>query len=84
VHTVQLWWVASGSEGITRYNVCRAVYGTNSCGAYTDIGSTSGSTTTYTDSVVADGTIYCYATTAVDANGESPYSNIVQAIIPEP
>jgi len=84
VHTVQLSWAASGSEGVTSYNVYRAVYGSNSCGAYTDIGSTPGSTTTYTDSVVADGTTYCYATTAVDANGESPYSNIVQAVIPAP
>jgi len=38
----------------------------------------------FTDSVVADGTTYCYATTAVDASGESGYSNIIQAKIPAP
>ncbi len=84
VHTVQLSWAASATEGVTSYNVYRAVYGTNTCGSYTDIGSTPSSTTTYTDSVVADGTTYCYATTAVDSNGESGYSNIVEAMIPLP
>jgi len=33
---------------------------------------------------VTDGTTYCYATTAVDASGESGYSNITQAVIPPP
>jgi len=84
VHTVQLSWVASPTGGVTSYNVYRAVFGTNTCGSYTDIGSTPSSTTTYTDSVVADGTSYCYATTAIDPNGESAYSNIVQATIPPP
>jgi fibronectin type 3 domain-containing protein len=42
--------------------------------------------TLYTDSVVVDGTSYCYATTAVDSsNQESGYSNIVSNIqIPAP
>ena len=84
VHTVQLSWVASPTGGVTSYNVYRAVFGTNTCGSYTDIGFTPSSTTTYTDSVVADGTSYCYATTAIDPNGESAYSNIVQATIPPP
>ncbi len=84
VHTVQLSWVASTSEGITSYNVYRAVYGATSCVSYTNIGSTSGSITTYTDNMVTDGTTYCYATTAVDADGESAYSNIVEATIPPP
>lgn len=82
VHTVQLSWVAGASEGITSYNVYRAIYGPSSCGSYTDIGSTSGSITTYTDAVVTDGATYCYATTAVDSEGESAYSNVVQATIP--
>jgi fibronectin type 3 domain-containing protein len=82
VHTVQLSWGASTSQGVTSYNVYRAVFGTNSCGSYSTIGSTSSSITTYTDNVVTDGTTYCYATTAVDPNGESAYSNIAQATIP--
>ncbi|MGA9256584.1 MAG: hypothetical protein WBV98_08275, partial [Candidatus Sulfotelmatobacter sp.] len=72
------------SSSITSYNVYRAVYGTTSCGSYSNIGSTSSSITTYADSVVTDGTTYCYATTAVDASGESGYSNITQAVIPPP
>jgi len=84
VHTVALSWNASGTPGITSYNVHRAVYGGNSCGLYSTIGSTSGSILTYTDTVVTDGTTYCYATTAVDPQGESGYSNVVQAVIPPP
>ena len=83
VHTVSLSWTASTTTGVTSYNVYRAVFGT-SCGSYTNIGSTPGSTTAYTDSVVADGTTYCYATTAVDPSGESAYSNISKAVIPAP
>ena|ERR1035437_5519011 len=84
VHTVQLSWVASTSQDVTSYNVYRAAFGPTSCDSYTDIGSTSNSITTYTDNVVTDGTTYCYAATAVDPNGESAYSNIVQATIPPP
>jgi hypothetical protein len=83
VHTVQLTWVASPTSGVTSYNVYRAVY-VNSCGAYSNIGSTSSPTTTFTDNNVTDGTNYCYATTAVDPSGESSYSNIAQAQIPAP
>ncbi len=84
VHTVQLSWVASGSEGVTGYNVYRAIFEATSCGSYTNIGSTTNSITAFTDYVVTDGTTYCYATTAVDPDGESAYSNIVQATIPPP
>jgi hypothetical protein len=83
VHTVQLTWVASGTEGITSYNVYRAIFATT-CGTYSNIGSTSPSVTAFTDSNVTDGTTYCYATTAVDPSGESGYSNIAQAQIPAP
>jgi fibronectin type 3 domain-containing protein len=79
-----LSWTASTSSGVTSYNVYRAVYGTSSCGSYSNIGSTANSITTYTDSVVTDGTTYCYATTAVDPSGESGYSNITQTTIPPP
>ena len=84
VHTVDLSWTASPTEGVTSYNVYRAVFETGSCGSYSTVGSTSNAVTTYTDNVVTDGTTYCYATTAVDPSGESPYSNIVQAKIPAP
>jgi len=83
VHTVALSWAASTTTGVTSYNVYRAVFGT-SCGSYSNIGSTPSSTMAYTDSVVADGTTYCYATTAIDPSGESGYSNISKAVIPAP
>jgi hypothetical protein len=84
VHTVNLSWTASTTEDVTSYNVYRAIFATNSCGAYSYIGSMASSSTSFTDSVVTDGVTYCYATTAVDPNGESAYSNIVQATIPSP
>jgi hypothetical protein len=80
-HTVQLTWMASGTEGVTSYNVYRAIFATT-CGTYSNIGSTSPSVTQFTDSNVTDGTTYCYATTAVDPSGESGYSNVAQAQIP--
>ncbi len=83
VHTVTLTWVASPTGDVTSYNVYRATF-TNSCGSYSNIGSTVPSVLTFTDSNVTDGTTYCYATTAVDPSGESAYSNIVQAAIPAP
>jgi Abnormal spindle-like microcephaly-assoc'd, ASPM-SPD-2-Hydin len=84
VHSVQLNWDASQTQNITSYNVYRAVY-ESSCGSYSNIGSTSSSPPLqYTDNSVADGTTYCYATTAVDAEGESAYSNVVEATIPPP
>jgi hypothetical protein len=84
VHSVNLAWAASSTLGVTSYNVYRAIFGTTSCGSYSNVGSTPSSTTAFTDNEVADGTTYCYATTAVDANGESGYSNIAQAKIPAP
>jgi Abnormal spindle-like microcephaly-assoc'd, ASPM-SPD-2-Hydin len=84
VHSVSLTWTASTTTGITSYNVYRAVYASSVCGSYSNIGSTASTVTAYTDSVVTDGTTYCYATTAVDSGGESAYSNVVQAAIPAP
>src|SRR5580704_7620701 len=77
VHTVHLSWNASTSSGVAGYNVYRAPY-TSSCGAYAKVNSVPNTGTLYTDAVVADGTNYCYATTAVDSsNRESGDSNIV-------
>ncbi len=85
VHTVSLSWTASATSGITSYNIYRAVFASNSCGSYSNVGTTAGSVTEYTDGgPLTDGTTYCYATTAVDPSGESGYSNIKQAIIPAP
>jgi len=81
VHTVSLTWNASTSSNISGYNIYRAVY-VSACGAFTKLnGTTLDTTTSYTDSVVTNGTNYCYATTAVDStNAESGYSNIVSDV----
>ena len=84
VHTVSLSWTASATSGVTSYNIYRAVLAGSSCGSYSNVGSTAGSVTEYTDSGLTDGTTYCYATTAVDPTGESGHSNIAQAVIPAP
>jgi fibronectin type 3 domain-containing protein len=81
-----LSWEASSSPNISGYNVYRAVY-VSSCGSYSKInGSILDTSTAYTDSSVADGAAYCYATTAVNSgNEESGYSNIASDVqIPAP
>lgn len=85
VHTVSLSWTASTSPNISGYNIYRAVY-TTSCGSLSKINSALNTGTLYTDSVVTDGTSYCYAATAVDSNNaESGYSNIASNVqIPAP
>jgi hypothetical protein len=85
-HSVSLSWTGSTSPNISGYNIYRAIF-LSSCGGYTKInGATLVTLTTYTDSSVADGTNYCYATTAVDSSkAESGYSNIVSDVqIPPP
>jgi len=84
VHTVSLSWTASATSGVTSYNIYRALFAGSSCGSYSNVGSTAGSVTEYTDSGLTDGATYCYATTAVDPTGESGHSNIAQAMIPAP
>ncbi len=85
-HTVTLNWTASTTSGITSYNVYRittsGTCGTTIPGGTPVFGSTAGTVTTFTDTTVVNGTTYCYATTAVDANGESGYSDVTQAKIP--
>ena len=85
-HTVNLSWNASTSSNISGYNVYRAVYVSSSCGSFSKINSLLDTGTLYTDSVVVDGTSYCYATTAVNTSSqESGYSNIVSNVqIPAP
>src|ERR1700676_3326447 len=81
VHTVSLTWTGSTSPNISGYNIYHAVY-VSSCGAFTKLnGATLDTATTYIDSIVTNGTNYCYATTAVDTtNAESAYSNIVSDV----
>jgi fibronectin type 3 domain-containing protein len=74
---VNLSWNASTSSDITGYNIYRAGY-TTSCGSFSKVNGALNTGTLYTDSTVANGSAYCYATTAVDTSRvESAYSNIV-------
>ncbi len=84
-YQVSLSWTASTSSDISGYNIYRAVY-TTACGAFSKVNPSLNATTQYTDTVVVDGTNYCYATTAVNtSNEESGYSNIVSDVqIPAP
>jgi hypothetical protein len=85
VHSVNLAWNASTSSSISGYNIYRAAYG-SACGSYSKINSSLNTGTLYTDTVVVDGTSYCYATTAVNSSGEeSAYSNVVSNVqVPAP
>jgi hypothetical protein len=79
-YSVNLSWDASSSSDIAGYNIYRAVY-TSSCGSFTKVNSSLNTTTQYTDTVIVDGTNYCYATTAVNTNDEeSSYSNVVSDV----
>jgi hypothetical protein len=80
-HSVGLSWNASTSSNITGYNLYRAIYA-SSCGAFSKINSAVNAGTTYTDSTVAGGTTYCYASTAINSsNEESGYSNEAQVTV---
>jgi len=85
VHSVNLSWSASTSSNISGYNVYRAAYA-SACGSFSKINSLLNTGTLYTDSAVADGATYCYATTAVNtSNQESGYSNVVSNVqVPAP
>jgi hypothetical protein len=80
-HSVSLSW-SPGDGNAVGYNVYR---GTTNGGPYQEINTALDSSTNYTDSTVAAGATYYYATTEVNAEGEeSGYSNVVQAVIPSP
>jgi len=79
-HSVNLSWNASSSGNISGYNVYRAGY-SGSCGSFGKINAQLNTGLLYTDSAVANGSSYCYATTAVNtSNQESGYSNIVSNV----
>ena len=78
-HSVTLSWSASTSK-VTGYNIYRS---TSSNGSYVKLNSSLDANTTYTDTTVASGNTYFYATTAVNSGGEeSGYSNQVQVAVP--
>jgi fibronectin type 3 domain-containing protein len=85
VPSVNLSWSASTSSNVSGYNIYRAAYA-SACGSFSKINSLLNTGTLYTDSAVADGAAYCYATTAVNtSNEESGYSNVVSNVqVPAP
>lgn len=79
-YSVNLSWDASASPNISGYNIYRATY-SSSCGSFVQLNSSLNTSTSYTDLEVANGTSYCYATTAVNtSNEQSAYSNIVSNV----
>jgi hypothetical protein len=74
-HIALVW---AGSSGATQYQVYR---GLSSDGeAITPIATTNGTTTSYVDTGLTDGTTYYYRVSATNAFGVSPDSNEVAAI----
>ena len=77
-HSATLNW--NDTQQVSGYNVYR---GTTSGGPYsTKLTSSPISTPDYVDVTVQSGATYYYVATAVDANGESGYSNQAAAVIP--
>jgi F5/8 type C domain/Fibronectin type III domain len=71
--TVTLSWTPSASGSPTSYSIYR---GTKSDGeAVTPVGTTNGTTTTFTDTGLTNGTTYCYNVAASNSAGVSPDSN---------
>jgi len=78
-HVVDLGWKASKTKDVVGYNIYRGADGLY----WRRINVGLDAATTYSDSTVANKTVYYYATTAVDVNGhESRKSNIVKSTIP--
>jgi hypothetical protein len=80
-HNVYLSWEPGGGSAVG-YDVFR---GTAQAGPFEQINTALDSSTNYTDYTVVSGATYYYVVTAVNAQGEeSAYSNVVQAVIPNP
>ena len=80
-HNVTLSW-NPGDGNAVGYNVYR---GTAQGGPYQEINTALDASTNYTDSTVVSGATYYYVATEVNAQGqESAYSNVGQAVIPNP
>ena len=68
------------SPDVSGYNVYRSA---SKSGSYSKLNSSLNSDTSYTDTTVASGSTYYYATTAVNSSGqESTYSNLVKVVVP--
>ena len=78
-HSVALNWDRSTST-VLGYFVYRS---SKPSGPYAKMNSSADSSTSYSDTTVADGQVYYYVVTAVDSsNIESSYSNQVSVTIP--
>jgi fibronectin type 3 domain-containing protein len=78
-HVVSLNWNASTSQNIAGYNMYRSPDGTT----WQKINVSLIASTLYSDSTVANGSTYYYATTAVDISGnESAKSNVATVTVP--
>ncbi|MFC4585323.1 fibronectin type III domain-containing protein [Sphaerisporangium corydalis] len=76
--SVKLTWTASASGAPTSYRIYR---GTKSDGEVnTPVGTTNGTTTTFTDTGLRNGTTYYYFVSAANAVGGSPNSAEVTAV----
>jgi len=79
-HYSVLNWTASGSTGVTGYNVYRSTSqgATLANGLYTKVNSSPVAGVTYMDTGIAAGATYYYVVTAVSSGGESAASNQFQ------
>jgi hypothetical protein len=78
-HVVDLRWKASTSSDVSGYNIYRGAAATT----MKRVNASPIASTAYTDSSVANGSTYYYATTAVDTEGrESSQTTPVKAVIP--
>ena len=80
-HSVYLSWNA-GDGNAVGYNLYR---GTAQAGPFEMINTALDASTNYTDYTVVSGSTYYYVSTEVNVQGqESAYSNVAQAVIPNP
>lgn len=78
-HVVDLSWTASTSSSIVGYNIYRSP----DAATWKKINPSLTASTLYSDSTVANGTMYYYAATAVDSSGrESVKTAPVKAVVP--
>ena len=74
---INLSWTAStATGGVTSYLVYRENPGSTT---FVQVGTTSGTTTTYSDTGLAAGSTYSYEVEATDSAGNSPFSNVATA-----
>ena len=76
VGQVSLSWKASSSGGVSNYLVYCENPGSST---FVQVGTTNGTTTTYTDTGLAASSTYGYKVEASNAEGNSPFSNVATA-----